>query len=42
MSYVHWLLATSAGFVLLERMFPWRKGQRLFVGAGCGTSDSSR
>jgi sterol desaturase/sphingolipid hydroxylase (fatty acid hydroxylase superfamily) len=29
MSYVHWLLATSAAFVLLERLFPWRGGQRL-------------
>lgn len=29
MSYVHWLLATSAAFVLLERLFPWRKPQAL-------------
>ena len=27
MSYVHWLLGISAAFVLLERLFPWRKGQ---------------
>ena len=27
MSYLHWLLGISAGFVLLERWFPWRKGQ---------------
>ena len=27
-SYVNWLLATSAAFVLLERLFPWRQGQR--------------
>ena len=27
-SYLHWLLALSALFVLLERLFPWRKGQR--------------
>jgi sterol desaturase/sphingolipid hydroxylase (fatty acid hydroxylase superfamily) len=27
MSYLHWLLGTSAAFVLLERLFPWRKGQ---------------
>ena len=25
MSYLHWLLGISAGFVLLERWFPWRK-----------------
>ena len=29
MSYLHWLLGISAGFVLLERWFPWRKGQRV-------------
>lgn len=28
-SYLHWLLATSAAFVLLERLFPWRPGQAL-------------
>jgi len=26
-SYLHWLLGISAAFVLLERLFPWRKGQ---------------
>jgi sterol desaturase/sphingolipid hydroxylase (fatty acid hydroxylase superfamily) len=25
--YVYWLLASSAAFVLLETLFPWRKGQ---------------
>jgi sterol desaturase/sphingolipid hydroxylase (fatty acid hydroxylase superfamily) len=29
MSYVHWLLAISGAFVLLERLFPWREDQRL-------------
>ena len=29
MSYPIWLLGISAGFVLLERLLPWRKGQRL-------------
>jgi sterol desaturase/sphingolipid hydroxylase (fatty acid hydroxylase superfamily) len=27
MSYGYWLVGTSIGFVLLERLFPWRKGQ---------------
>jgi sterol desaturase/sphingolipid hydroxylase (fatty acid hydroxylase superfamily) len=30
MSYLHWLLATSLGFVLLERVFPWRPEQPTF------------
>jgi sterol desaturase/sphingolipid hydroxylase (fatty acid hydroxylase superfamily) len=30
MPYVHWLLLISAAFVALERLFPWRKEQRLF------------
>jgi sterol desaturase/sphingolipid hydroxylase (fatty acid hydroxylase superfamily) len=29
MSYLHWLLAISLAFVVLERLFPWRKGQAL-------------
>jgi sterol desaturase/sphingolipid hydroxylase (fatty acid hydroxylase superfamily) len=28
MSYLYWLLGTSAAFILLERLFPWRKDQR--------------
>jgi len=28
-SYLHWLVAISLTFVLLERLFPWRKGQPL-------------
>ncbi len=28
-SYVHWLVATSATFLLLERIRPWRRGQPL-------------
>ena len=28
MSYLNWLLATSAAFILLERLFPWRREQR--------------
>ncbi len=27
MSYLHWLLGISAAFLLLERLFPWRRGQ---------------
>ena len=27
MSYLHWLVGISAGFVLLERLFAWRKNQ---------------
>ena len=27
-SYVYWLLAISAVFLLFERLFPWREGQR--------------
>lgn len=27
MSYLHWLLGTSAAFIALERLFPWRKSQ---------------
>jgi sterol desaturase/sphingolipid hydroxylase (fatty acid hydroxylase superfamily) len=30
MSYLHWLIAISLLFVVLERRFPWRKGQALF------------
>ena len=30
MSYLHWLIAISLAFVLLERLRPWRKGQPLF------------
>jgi sterol desaturase/sphingolipid hydroxylase (fatty acid hydroxylase superfamily) len=26
-TYVFWLIAISAGFVILERLFPWRRGQ---------------
>jgi sterol desaturase/sphingolipid hydroxylase (fatty acid hydroxylase superfamily) len=29
MSYLHWLLGTSLAFLLLERLFPWRKEQGL-------------
>lgn len=29
MQYFHWLIVVSAAFVLLERLFPWRKGQRM-------------
>jgi sterol desaturase/sphingolipid hydroxylase (fatty acid hydroxylase superfamily) len=29
MSYVPWLLGTSVTFIVLERLFPWRKRQRL-------------
>jgi sterol desaturase/sphingolipid hydroxylase (fatty acid hydroxylase superfamily) len=29
MSYLHWLVAISLAFLLLERLFPWRKGQPL-------------
>ena len=28
MSYLNWLLAISVSFVVLEWLFPWRKGQR--------------
>lgn len=28
-SYVHWLVGISVLFVVLERLFPWRKGQAL-------------
>jgi sterol desaturase/sphingolipid hydroxylase (fatty acid hydroxylase superfamily) len=28
-SYLHWLVAISLAFVLLERLFPWRGGQAL-------------
>jgi sterol desaturase/sphingolipid hydroxylase (fatty acid hydroxylase superfamily) len=28
-SYVHWLVAISLGFVALERLAPWRRGQAL-------------
>ena len=28
-SYLHWLVAISLAFVLLERLVPWRKGQAL-------------
>jgi sterol desaturase/sphingolipid hydroxylase (fatty acid hydroxylase superfamily) len=28
-SYLHWLVAISVLFVVLERLFPWRKGQPL-------------
>jgi sterol desaturase/sphingolipid hydroxylase (fatty acid hydroxylase superfamily) len=27
--YVHWLLIVSAAFAVLERLFPWRKGQAM-------------
>jgi len=29
MQYVHWLILLSAAFLLLERLFPWRRGQPL-------------
>jgi sterol desaturase/sphingolipid hydroxylase (fatty acid hydroxylase superfamily) len=29
MSYLHWLIAVSLAFVVLEKLFPWRKGQPL-------------
>ena len=29
MSYLPWLVAISLAFILLERLFPWRKGQPL-------------
>jgi len=29
MSYLHWLIGISVAFVLLERLFPWRKQQGL-------------
>lgn len=29
MSYLHWLLGTSAMFLLLESLFPWRIDQRV-------------
>ena len=29
MSYFYWLLGTSAAFILLERLFPWRREQRV-------------
>jgi sterol desaturase/sphingolipid hydroxylase (fatty acid hydroxylase superfamily) len=29
MSYLHWLIGTSVAFILLERLLPWRKDQRL-------------
>ena len=41
-SYAYWLLAISAVFLLLERLFPWRKGQPASAPAGCETSGSSR
>jgi hypothetical protein len=30
MSYWHWLVVISLVFILLERLSPWRKGQRAF------------
>jgi sterol desaturase/sphingolipid hydroxylase (fatty acid hydroxylase superfamily) len=30
MSYLNWLIGISVGFVVLERLFPWRKEQGLF------------
>jgi sterol desaturase/sphingolipid hydroxylase (fatty acid hydroxylase superfamily) len=30
MAYLHWLAASSLVFVLLERLFPWRKQQAIF------------
>ena len=27
MSYLYWLLGTSAAFILIERLFPWRREQ---------------
>ena len=29
MTYLHWLALISTGFVVLERLFPWRKEQRV-------------
>jgi len=29
MSYWHWLVVISLAFILLERLFPWREGQRV-------------
>lgn len=29
MSYWRWLVATSLVFVVVEQLFPWRKGQRV-------------
>ena len=29
MTYLHWLALISIGFVVLERLFPWRKEQRV-------------
>jgi len=29
LSYLHWLIGISLGFVALERLFPWRRGQPL-------------
>lgn len=29
MEYVHWLILLALAFPLLERLFPWRKGQQL-------------
>jgi len=34
MSYLHWLLGISAVFVVLERLFPWRKEQRVLRPGG--------
>jgi sterol desaturase/sphingolipid hydroxylase (fatty acid hydroxylase superfamily) len=28
-SYLHWLIGLSVGFVVVERLFPWRAGQAL-------------
>jgi sterol desaturase/sphingolipid hydroxylase (fatty acid hydroxylase superfamily) len=30
LSYLHWLVAISVVFVVLERLFPWRRNQPLF------------
>ena len=30
MRFAYWLIGISIAFVLLERLFPWRKGQKLF------------
>ena len=30
MRFSYWLIGISIGFVILERLVPWRKGQRLF------------
>ncbi len=30
MRFSYWLIGISIGFVILERLFPWRKAQRLF------------